>query len=685
MRIPYLLTTLAVCGLAHAAEGMWTLDNLPTQRIEHDYGFAPDAAWVDRLMHASVRIAGGCSASFVSKDGLVMTNHHCAAQCVEQLSNAAMDYAQDGFLAKKRLDEVRCPEIELNRLEQIRDVTDQVTSATRGLQGEAYKNAQNAAYAKLTADCVGRDTTTARCDVVDLYHGGRYHLYRYHRYQDTRLVWVPEKAAAFFGGDPDNFNFPRYNLDIALLRAYEDGKPAVVKDYLAFSKNGAQEHELVFVTGHPGTTDRQLTVSQLSTLRDVRLLGRLLELAELRGVLEQYAKSGAEAARTSEQLLSSVENSFKAIHGEFTALLEPALQKRKQEEEDRLRRFVAGKPKLKSQIGGAWDAIDAAQQSFRQVEKPYTLLEKGRGLNSRYFSYARTLVRAAQERLKPNAERLPEFVESKLPEVEQRLFSSAPVYAEFEQLKLGFSLTKMREWLGPDDPVVRQVLGKNSPDQLAAAMIAASRLSEVALRRTLWAGGQDAIAKSDDPFIKLALALDPVARAIRKRYEKDVESVEQKNSELIARARFAQHGTKEYPDATFTLRLSYGEVRGWDEAGKPVAPFTTLGGAFGRDTGAYPFALPASWHAARGRLNLAQPLNLVTDNDIIGGNSGSPLINRKGEIVGLIFDGNIHSLGGAFWFDPRYNRAVAVDSRAIVEMLKTTYDAPDLLHEIVAN
>ncbi len=685
MRTLLLFIGCAICASTHAAEGMWTLDNLPMERLKDGYSFAPDAAWVDRVMRASVRIAGGCSASFVSKDGLVMTNHHCASQCVEQLSSAMKDYSKDGFLARRSEHEVRCPEIELNRLEKITDVSDQVQAATKGLQGEAFKSAQDAAKAKLTADCVGQDSSTTRCDVVDLYHGGRYHLYRYHRFQDARLVWVPEKAAAFFGGDPDNFNFPRYDLDVALLRAYEDGKPAAVRDYLPFSQRGAEEGEMVFVTGHPGSTQRQLTLSQLNTLREVNILGRLLELAEARGVLEQYGKSSAEAARTSEQTLFGIENGYKALYGEFTALFEPALLKNKQDEEATLRRFVESKPELKSMIGGAWDAIEAAQLIYRQIEKPYRFLEGSRGFSTKYFTHARMLVRAAQERVKPNSERLPEFVESKMPEVEQRLFSRAPIYPEFEKVKLAFALTKMREWLGSDDPIVKQVLGKRSPEQVAAATVDATKLGEVALRRELWAGGREAVEKSDDPFIKLALAIDPAARAIRKQYEREVESVEQRNSELIAQASFAQHGTAAYPDATFTLRLSYGEVKGWEEAGKPVPPFTTIGGAFDRDTGIDPFALPATWHAAKNKLNLAQRYNLVTTNDVIGGNSGSPLINRKGEIVGLIFDGNIHSLGGAFWYDPRYNRAVAVHSGAIIELLKSTYDAAELAREIVAN
>ena len=557
-------------------------------------------------------------------------------------------------------------------------------AATSGQQGEAYKLAQNAIKAKLASTCVSADKDKTRCDVVDLYHGGLYHLYRYHRFQDARLVWVPEKDAAFFGGDPDNFNFPRYDLDIALLRAYVDGKPAVIKHYFPFSKNGAAEGELTLVTGHPGSTERLLTVAQLETVRDSRLLHRLMQLAELRGVLSQYSKSGAEPARTAETTLFGVENSYKALTGELQALLDPALLQRKRTEEAALRGYVDANPKLKAEVGGAWDAIARAQAVYRDIEPEYLVEEQARGFFSKYFGYARTLVRGAAERARPNTERLPEFAESKLPEVEQQLFSSAPVYPEYEKVKLAWSLTKMRELLGADDPFVQRVLVKLSPDQLAKMLVDGTKLSDPAIRKSLWNGGKAAIEESQDPFIQLARAVDPAARDIRKRYESEVESVEQKNAERIAEARFAQAGTSVYPDATFTLRLSYGELKGWQERGRPVAPFTDFAGAFARNTGAEPFDLPDSWLAAQDRLDLRQRLNFVTTNDVVGGNSGSPMINRAGEIVGLVFDGNIRSLGGAFGFDERVNRTVAVHSGGILEALDKIYKADALVNEIRA-
>src|SRR5258706_11845081 len=409
------LPAVSISRAAPAAEGMWLLDNLPLSRLQAEYKFTPGRDWVDRVMRASARIAGGCSASFVSKDGLVMTNHHCAARCLSQLSTAEKNLAAAGCLAPGRREEARCRETELTRLEQITDVTGEVKGATAGLDGEAFKDAQNAIKAKLSSACVGTEKQTTRCDVVDLYHGGRYHLYKYRRFQDVRLAWAPEEAVAFFGGDPDNFNFPRYDLDITLLRAYENGAPAPTKDFFPFSKTGAEAGETVFVTRHPGSTHRQLTMSELDTFRDVRLLGELLRLAEERGVLEQYGKLGPEAARIAEADLFGVENSYKALRGELKALLDPALMKRKQKEERDLRAFVASRPALRASAGGAWDAIDKAQRAYRDFETEYSVIERGRAFASRYFAYARQLVRGAEERTKPNAERLPELTHSRLP------------------------------------------------------------------------------------------------------------------------------------------------------------------------------------------------------------------------------------------------------------------------------
>ena len=677
-----LLTGLLLSPLlAPAAEGMWTLDNPPTARMRQELGFSPDAAWLAKAMRGSARLAGGCSGSFVSPEGLVLTNHHCVAECVEQLSSAGKDHMKNGFLARTRDEEQVCPAMEVNRLEAITDVTEQVKAATRGREGEDFTKAFNAIRAQLTAACVGTDSKTQRCDLVDLYHGGQYKLYRYHRFQDVRLAFAPEQAIAFFGGDPDNFNFPRYDLDMGLLRVYENGRPAVVKDFFPVNTQGPSAGEAVFVTGHPGSTQRTLTVAQLEQLRAWRLPQSLVELSEYRGRLAQYRTQGEEQARTANAELFYVENDIKVLKGQLDALNEPALLAAKRADEARLRAFVARQPAQK-QVLGAWDAIATALQKHRSFRTAYNQLEGGQAFNSQLFGIARTLVRGAAERSKPDAERLPEFAEAGLPAVEAQLFSPAPVYPAFEKFKLTFSLEKMREHLGADAPLVKQVLGKDSPEQLASRLIDGSQLADVAQRKALWEGGMAAVRQSQDPFIRLALSLDEQARSLRQRYEREVQSVIQKNSELVAQARFAMTGPKVYPDATFTLRLSYGKVQGWQEGDAQVPPFTTLGGTYERATGAEPFALPASWLAAKDRLDLAKPFNLVSDNDIIGGNSGSPMLNARGELVGLVFDGNIHSIGGAYWFEAPRNRTVAVNAAAIAEAMDKIYGAQTLLKEM---
>jgi hypothetical protein len=498
----------------------------------------------------------------------------------------------------------------------------------------------------------------------------------------VRLVFAPEFAMAFFGGDPDNFNFPRYDLDMGVLRAYENGKPAKVVDFFPFSKNGADENELTIVVGNPGGTDRQLTIAQLETARDIDTPHALLRLAEMRGVIERFRAESPENARVAESDLFGIENSFKAFRGRLDALVDPDVFNLKRKQETELRDYVNADPTRKLKYGAAWDNIAKAEATSRNLELPYQFEEGRSSFFTKYFTIARALVRGAEERNKPNGERLREFTDSRLPSLTQQLFSTAPMYPDYEKVKLGLSLTKMREWLGADNAFVRKVLGNESPQQLADRLISGTKLADVAVRKALWDGGADAIAKSDDPFIVMARNIDPDARAIRKRMENEVESVVDKNSELIAAARFEKYGTSVYPDATFTERFSFGEVKGWDEMGTWIKPFTDIAGTFAHATGAEPFALPKSWLDAKPSLNMQQRMNFVTTNDIIGGNSGSPMINRNGEIVGLVFDGNIESLGGDFWFDERVNRTVAVHSGAIIEALHKVYKADRVAKEI---
>ncbi len=676
------LSALLAGAPAMAAEGMWTLDNPPLKAMQKDLGWAPSQAWIDKAMHGAVRLANGCSGSFVSKNGLVLTNHHCVAECLEQLSTASSDLLSTGFHARGNDEEQQCPAMEIDRLDRITDVTADVAAASQGLEGTAFKTAQNAVKARLAAACVGNEGARLRCDVVDLYHGGQFKLYRYRRFQDVRIVFAPEEAIADFGGDPDNFNFPRDDLDMALVRVYDAGKPLPVRDFFAMSRTGPAAGEAVFTVGHPGTTQRGLTVAQLALLRDDILIARALRQAEYRGLLTEYRTRGGEAARTAAGELFFLENSYKVVQGELAALHDPALFEQKRAEEAALRSFVASRPELAATTGGAWDAIAAAEKTHRDLLPVRTQLSRGETIGGDYLAFARTLVVGAAERAKRNDSRLPEFNDSRLPQVEASLFSPAPVHPALEQLKITFGMTQLRERLGADAPLVRRVLGKESPEQIAARLVAGTTLGDPAVRRRLWEGGAAAIAASDDPMIRLAVAIDPEVRAVNARYERDVETVIQRNTELIAKARFAMLGEGLYPDATFTLRLSYGVVAGWTEAGAAVPPFTRLGGAFDRATGADPFRLPPSWLAAKSRLDLGVPFNLSSDNDVVGGNSGSPMLNRQGELVGLVFDGNIQSLGGAFGFDPALNRTVSVDSAAMLEALDKIYGAKALAAEL---
>jgi hypothetical protein len=683
---------LAIAFAARADEGMWTYDDFPKEKVSKKFGFKPDDRWLEEARLSSVRLAGGCSGSFVSGDGLVMTNHHCAHSCIEQLSTKDRDFVKEGFYAKAQSEEVKCPEIELNQLVQISDVTTRVTSATGGLSGEKFAKAEKGAMAKIEKECAGGDAKV-RCDVVTLYHGGRYDLYRYRRFQDVRLVFAPEFAIAFFGGDPDNFNFPRYDLDVSFLRAYDDGKPFHTDHYFKWSQGGAKEGDLTFVSGHPGGTDRDLTVSQLRYERDVALPDALAYLAQVRGFLTEYTRRGPEQYRTAEADLFYVENSYKAIKGRREALIDPALFAQKEKGEEAVRKKTKGK----AAVAGAWDEIAKSVEKAKQLhDRLYTLegaptnagtFIRPRGFaigNASYFRNARYLVRAAEELQKPNEERLREYVDSALPALRQKLFSTAPVYDDYETEVLRFSLTKLREVLGADEPMVRKIFGKKSPEELAKELVSGSRIKDLAVRKQLFEGGKAAIEASNDPMIQLARLVDPAAREVRDGYAHQVDAVEKRNQARIAKARFQLEGTTNYPDATFTLRLSYGSVEGFEENGHRVNPITAMGGAFERATGRDPFALPRSWNVAKddGRLNLATPFDLATSNDIIGGNSGSPLFNAKLEVVGLIFDGNIQSLGGEYWFDPKVNRAVSVSSPALMEALDHIYGASRIVGEI---
>jgi len=679
-----ILFTLIALPATFADEGMWTLNGFPIQKVAKTYGFTATDSWLDHVRLSSARLAGGCSGSFVSAMGLVMTNHHCAHSCIEQLSKSGKDYVASGFYAKNESDEVRCPEIEVNRLTKISDVTARINHATEGLEGKAYNDAQKAEMSKIEKECT-KGSDSLRCDVVTLYHGGHYDLYQYQRFQDVRLVFAPEFAAAFFGGDPDNFMFPRYDFDISFLRVYDHGKPLQNSEFFKWSTSPAKDGTLSFVTGHPGRTSRLLTVSELLFQRDISLIQAMLYGSELRGILTEFGSKGAEEKRISEAKLFGIENSLKAFKGKHAALIEPVFFAQKIKDETSLRKKINSNPKWKRQFGQAWDEISKAENELKDIYLPLMHLENNRALNSKLFGIAKTLVRASVELPKPNEKRYREFADSNLPQIKQDLLSEAPIYDEFEISMLTFSLTKLREALTADSPIVKNLFGKKSPSEIAEALVKGSKLKDVKYRTSLFDGGKKAVDASSDPMIQFALLLDGPAREIRKKYEDDIEPVIKKNSEKIAKAEFAVFGANTYPDATFTLRVSYGQIKGYDQYGTHVAPITTIGGAFDRETGRDPFALPDSWLKAKSSLALDTPLNFCSTNDIIGGNSGSPVINKDAQVIGLIFDGNIQSLGGDYGYDPAQNRAVAVHSSGILELLKNVYHADRIVKDIQAS
>jgi hypothetical protein len=680
-KIAALLALCAAATSARADEGMWTYNGFPKAQVEKKYGVKVTDAWLDHARLSSARLAQGCSASFVSPSGLVLTNHHCVETCLQQLSSADKDFIAQGFLAKTAADELKCPVMEVNQLVEITDVTARMKKATAGLVGVKFNDAQKAETARIEAEC--QSSPALRCNVVTLYHGGRYDLYRYRRYQDVRMVFAPEFAIAFFGGDPDNFMFPRYDLDLSFVRVYEDGKPLQTKDFLAWNAAGPKEGDLVFVSGHPGGTDRQLTIAELEYQRDIAMPEYLNRLSELRGAVTQFQERGAEQKRVSNSLLFGVENSLKAVKGEREALVDQQFFAQKAAAETAFRKKLASDKKNGPAALQAYAAIQQAEDLYRNVRNDVAYVSGSSGFMTDYFRFARTLLRGGDERPKKNEDRLEEYQEAKLPAVTQSLFSSAPINDEFETFKLTWSLTKLREQLGPDHPFTKKVLGNESPAEVARRLVSGTKLKDVAVRKQLWEGGKAAVDASQDPMIVFARTIDPDSRAVRKMYEDEIQSVNKKGSETIAQARFAVEGTASYPDATFTLRLSYGTVKGWTEGKKVVPPFTTFAGAFERNTGREPFALPQSWLDAKPKLDLQGKLDFVATTDIIGGNSGSPVIDRDGRIVGLVFDGNIWSLGGNYGFDEKLNRTVAVDTAGITQALEKIYGATRVLEELI--
>jgi len=684
-----LLLLPLLAGATRADEGMWLFNNPPRKLLEDKYKFNPSDKWLDHLQKSSVRFNSGGSGSFVSADGLVLTNHHVGLTVLQQISTpGGKDYVKDGFYAETRDKEVKAKQEELNVLMQIEDVTKRVNAAvTDGMTADKAAVARRAVMAAIEQE--GRAKAEkdgikpATTQVVTLYQGGQYHLYTYKKYTDVRLVFAPEQQIAFFGGDPDNFEYPRFDLDVCFFRVYEEGKPAKIENYLTWSAAGAKDGELVFVSGHPGRTDRLNTVADIEYLRDRRIPFALQTLYGREVTYSVYSNRSEENARRAKEDLFSVQNSRKAYEGELGGLLDPSTMNRKRDAEKKLRAAVAANPDLKD-AAGAWDKIAQSQKKIAQNSKTYNMLEAGRGFNSQLFGYARSLLRAADERPRPNGERLREYTDSRLPELEDALFAEEPVYDDFETVKLAQSLTVLADEMNADSGTVKKVLAGKSPLGRATELVQGTKLKDAALRKKLWEGGKAAVDAAHDPMIDLARSIDAPARTVRKVIEAEGETKQQGYAQ-IARAKFAIEGTNSYPDATFTLRLAFGVMKGYEENGKPVPFETTFAGLYQRSAEHHnqpPFDLPERWVKQKDKLDLKTPFNFVCTADIIGGNSGSPVVNRQGEFVGIIFDGNIQSLVLDFVYTEEQARALSVHSQGILEALRKVYAADKLVAEL---
>jgi hypothetical protein len=667
-----------------ADEGMWLYNQVPTALLRDRYGFEPNGEWLDHLRQSSVRFNSGGSGSFVSSRGLVMTNHHVGADALQKLSTPERDLLKLGYHAKTQDEELKCVDLELNVLVKISDVTDRVNGAVQ--PGMSDADAQLARRAIMnTIEKEAREQSGLRSDVVTLYQGGQYHLYQFRRYTDVRLVFAPEQQIAFFGGDADNFEFPRYCLDVCFFRVYENDKPARIEHFLAWSSAGVQDGELIFVSGHPGRTSRSFTVEHLKMIRDITMPQRLDLLRRREVLLSTFGERSVENMRRAQDELFGYQNSRKARLGGLAGLQDPAVLAKKKLDEEALRQAIAKNPALASECGSAWDEVSKTLQTLNDIRVEYNVYESGLAFNTQLFEIARTLVRMSEEDTKPNAERLREYAEAGRESLEQQLYSEAPIYDDLETVKLADSLSMLMEMVGAEDPLVAKILAGKSPSERAAELIKGTRLFDVAVRKELAKGGTAANASSHDPMIELAQLVDPRARELRTIYEQQVEEPQRQAYAKIAKAKFSIHGTSVYPDATFTLRLAFGVVNGFSEGGKHFPAWTTLGGTFEHakaHAGQKAFVLPAKWLERREELQADIPFNFLSTADIIGGNSGSPVVNRQGELVGIIFDGNLSSLVLDFVYTDEQARAISVDGRGIAESLRSIYDAKALADEL---
>jgi Peptidase S46 len=663
---------LSATSLARADEGMWPFNMVPRERIEQAHHVLLTDAWLDHVRLASVRFTVGGSGSFVSPRGLVLTNHHVAGDCIAKVATPARDYLATGYLAGKDGPEVPCPDLELDNLVSTEDVTQRVHDARKAGMSDAEANrAMKGAMGAIEKEC--HDETKLRCDVVTLYAGAMYHLYRYRRYIDVRLVFAPEADIAFFGGDPDNFTYPRFDLDMALFRVYDKGQPLVHQEWLRFSPSGPKDGDVVFTSGHPGRTGRDATVAELDVLRDLVYPRMLARMSAWREGLLRWAATGREGKRQSREAIFGVENSLKALGGFERGLRDATLLRKKADRERALRAAIDADATLKSKFGGTWDDIARVERVFSELYPRYDALESG--LGGSLLRFARALVRLPAERALPNDQRLPEYRETAIEELSLHVLAAAPLYPGVEEAYVA-------QWLrGIKDEPERWLAGR-SPEQVAREIVANTKLYDVYARRALWDGGQAAIDASTDPLIAMMRALEPAARKERKRYDDEVEAPMRVLGRRVAEATFAVEGTNVAPDATFTLRLSAGVVKGYVEHGKPSPFATDFGGMFKHATGVDPYKLPERWIQAKDKLSASTPLNFVSTNDIIGGNSGSPVVGASGELVGLIFDGNLPSLPNRFVYDETTARAISVDTAAMLEALRVVYHADGIVEEL---
>lgn len=675
--------------------GLWTFNNLPLDLIEKKYGVRLTPEWIQQVLLASVRFPHG-SGSFISPDGLAITNHHVGEKFVKDLSTKDHDYIKNGFYARTREEELKCPGLEIRELREIVDVTKEVNSAfTPEMTPEQALDAQKKRIASLEREFSER--TGLRSEVVNLYSGGKFDMYQYKIYDDVRLKFAPHFDVAFYGGDPANFTYPRTDLDICIFRVYENGKPIQSPAFFQISSKGAEEGDLIFCSGHPGSTGRLLTMDQLSYLRDISYPYHLERLAKERALLSEFSKRSPEHGLVAHDELFSTENSLKAIGGYLAGLQDQDLMGKKAAEDARLRDDIAQDPELQSKTGNSWEEIKKAQAQRVALLKHYDNFEVGRGFWSDYFEMARNLVRMAEEKTKPDEERLKEFSVTKLPSLLQETLASppiasSPIYDDLEILKLTHSLKRLQEECGSEE-IVQKIFQGRSAEEVAREAISGTKLKDPQERQKYVDGGLDAIQKSEDPMIRLALLVDPYSRKIRKEFEDKVESVETKYGGLIANALFKLRGTLIPPDATFSLRLSFAPVAGYEEDGKQVPYHTTFADLYrlAEEHGNQPpWQLPEIFLQKKSAVNLETPLNFVSPLDHIGGNSGSPgieaVLDKDGKLlpvfVGILFDGNIHSLATRWGYEEKQNRAVMVDSRGILEALTRIYDAKDLVAEL---